>query len=226
MPDQSPRAQLSRRQLLKRAGLVGAAAIATPIGTLVQSPTAAQAPAQAQTTIGRGQALETLTAALEQNSHEIDEDLRIARRCLDRGGVTQIGLHCVDLPHATQRLQMSGEFRPANRYPYAIVALRQSTNHVTAKKSRSAIDSDEGIVRAACAHAALDFRAEMPRNRQIQDRPRAVQSRKTRSLTSWKWLRIWSQRAQVAELVDALVSGTSGESRGGSSPLLGTNVPS
>jgi hypothetical protein len=28
--------------------------------------------------------------------------------------------------------------------------------------------------------------------------------------------------AQVAELVDALVSGTSGESRGGSSPLLGT----
>ncbi len=30
--------------------------------------------------------------------------------------------------------------------------------------------------------------------------------------------------AQVAELVDALVSGTSGESRGGSSPLLGTTV--
>jgi hypothetical protein len=30
--------------------------------------------------------------------------------------------------------------------------------------------------------------------------------------------------AQVAELVDALVSGTSGESRGGSSPLLGTTA--
>ena len=29
--------------------------------------------------------------------------------------------------------------------------------------------------------------------------------------------------AQMAELVDALVSGTSGESRGGSSPLLGTS---
>ena len=29
--------------------------------------------------------------------------------------------------------------------------------------------------------------------------------------------------AQVAELVDALVSGTSAERRGGSSPLLGTN---
>ena len=31
--------------------------------------------------------------------------------------------------------------------------------------------------------------------------------------------------AQMAELVDALVSGTSGESRGGSSPLLGTTAP-
>src|SRR5215467_10762859 len=31
-----------------------------------------------------------------------------------------------------------------------------------------------------------------------------------------------SAPAQVAELVDALVSGTSGASRGGSSPLLGT----
>jgi hypothetical protein len=31
-----------------------------------------------------------------------------------------------------------------------------------------------------------------------------------------------AREAQVAELVDALVSGTSGESRGGSSPLLGT----
>ena len=33
-------------------------------------------------------------------------------------------------------------------------------------------------------------------------------------------------RAQVAELVDALVSGTSGASRGGSSPLLGTRLSS
>ena len=32
--------------------------------------------------------------------------------------------------------------------------------------------------------------------------------------------------AQVAELVDALVSGTSGECRGGSSPLLGTKYTS
>jgi len=54
---------LSRRQLLKRAGLVGAAAIATPIGTLVPSTSVAQSTARAQTAVGRAQALETLTAA-------------------------------------------------------------------------------------------------------------------------------------------------------------------
>ena len=63
MPDESPRAQLSRRQLLKRAGLVGAAAIATPIGTLVPSPAVAQSPAQGQSAIGRGRVWETLSAA-------------------------------------------------------------------------------------------------------------------------------------------------------------------
>jgi gluconate 2-dehydrogenase gamma chain len=63
MPNDPSRAQLSRRQLLKRAGLVGAAAIATPIGTLVPSSSLAQSAAQPQTTIGRGQLPETLTAA-------------------------------------------------------------------------------------------------------------------------------------------------------------------
>jgi len=52
MPDEPLLIQLSRRQLLKRAGLIGAAAIAMP-----------QFPAQAQTAIGRGQVSETLTAA-------------------------------------------------------------------------------------------------------------------------------------------------------------------
>ena len=62
MPNEPPGAQLSRRQLLKRAGLVGAAAIATPIGTLVPSPSFAQSAAQTQTP-ARGSVLETLTAA-------------------------------------------------------------------------------------------------------------------------------------------------------------------
>jgi gluconate 2-dehydrogenase gamma chain len=62
MPHEPPRAQLSRRQLLKRAGLVGAAAIATPIGTLVPSTSLAQS-TQARAATGRGRVLETLTAA-------------------------------------------------------------------------------------------------------------------------------------------------------------------
>jgi gluconate 2-dehydrogenase gamma chain len=61
MPNEPNPGQLSRRQLLKRAGLVGAAAIATPIGTLVPSTRLPQSPAQAQTA-GRDQPWETLTA--------------------------------------------------------------------------------------------------------------------------------------------------------------------
>jgi gluconate 2-dehydrogenase gamma chain len=49
--------------LLKRAGLVGAAAMATPMGTLVPSPAVAQSPAQGQSVIGRGRVWETLSAA-------------------------------------------------------------------------------------------------------------------------------------------------------------------
>src|SRR5262245_47279105 len=63
MPNEPAGAQLSRRQLLKRAGLVGAAAIATPIGTLVPSPSLSQSRAEAQTAIGRGRVLETLSVA-------------------------------------------------------------------------------------------------------------------------------------------------------------------
>jgi len=63
VPNDPLRAQLSRRQLLKRAGLVGAAVMATPMGTLVPSPAVAQSPAQGQSVIGRGRVWETLSAA-------------------------------------------------------------------------------------------------------------------------------------------------------------------
>jgi gluconate 2-dehydrogenase gamma chain len=62
MPNEPAGAQFSRRQLLKRAGLVGAAAIATPIGTLVPSTRLLQSAAQGRTASGPGQVLETLTA--------------------------------------------------------------------------------------------------------------------------------------------------------------------
>jgi gluconate 2-dehydrogenase gamma chain len=54
---------LSRRELLKRAGLVGAAAVATPVGTLVRSTDLAQSTPPDQTPAGPAQVLETLTAA-------------------------------------------------------------------------------------------------------------------------------------------------------------------
>ena len=56
---------------------------------------------------------------------------------------------------------------------------------------------------------------------------RAVLERPCAHLTSPSPLRTYCvaarRKAQVAELVDALVSGTSAARRGGSSPLLGTN---
>jgi gluconate 2-dehydrogenase gamma chain len=56
---------LSRRELLKRAGLVGAVAVAAPVGTLVPSGTSgsAQSPPPIQAPIVQRHALETLTAA-------------------------------------------------------------------------------------------------------------------------------------------------------------------
>ena len=54
---------LSRRELLKRAGLVGAAAVATPIGTLVPPTSPAQSAAPVQATAAGSRIWETLTAA-------------------------------------------------------------------------------------------------------------------------------------------------------------------
>src|SRR5262249_21232538 len=56
----------------------------------------------------------------------------------------------------------------------------------------------------------------------IQDRSDPVQGRERRIDNVEGAPLSLPGSAQVAELVDALVSGTSGESRGGSSPLLGT----
>src|ERR1019366_10238910 len=68
--------------------------------------------------------------------------------------------------------------------------------------------------------------------RAIQDRPYSVQGRqalvwaaKGLQLTSRKRLRTYPSPAPVAELVDALVSGTSAARREGSSPFLGTKIP-
>ncbi len=64
-----------------------------------------------------------------------------------------------------------------------------------------------------------------------RDLPMARHAPLALRLTSTGWVRkflrlaLGDPPAQVAELVDALVSGTSGAIRGGSSPLLGTKHP-
>src|SRR5262249_61360600 len=126
--------------------------------------------------------------------------------------------------HPTKRLRKPGSFRRANRHRDPIVALGQSPPHGRAENPRAAIDGDQSVIRTACGHAALNFAGRgclEPGQYRIGP---GLYRPKGPSLTSLRWLRIWSRQAQVAELVDALVSGTSGESRGGSSPLLGTNV--
>jgi hypothetical protein len=64
--------------------------------------------------------------------------------------------------------------------------------------------------------------------RRRRSRENLVRDPPANRLTSPAWVRRFLRLArrppaQVAELVDALVSGTSGAIRGGSSPLLGTN---
>ena len=133
----------------------------------------------------------------------------------------------MDLANSAERLQEAGKLRTAYGDTDAIVAFGQGAHHVPAEKARAAIDSDQGVIGAACGHAALDLFAGPGCLKPGQYRiGQGLYRPKRPSLTSRKRLRIWSRQAQVADLVDALVSGTSGDSRGGSSPLLGTNVPS
>ena len=58
-----------------------------------------------------------LRAALGEDADQIDRDIGIAHRGLDRGRIAQIGLHGVDLADPAERLQMAGQFRPPHRDP-------------------------------------------------------------------------------------------------------------
>ena len=69
--------------------------------------------------------LETLPPALEQDAHQVDDDVGVAHRRLDRAGVPHIGLHGMDLPDAAERLQVPGKVRPAHRDADAVVAFGQ-----------------------------------------------------------------------------------------------------
>ena len=84
-----------------------------------------------------------LRAALGQDADQIDGDMGIAHRGLDRGRVAQIGLHGVDLADPAERLQVPGQFRPPHRDPDAVIALGQRADHVSPQKARSAENRDE-----------------------------------------------------------------------------------
>ena len=99
--------------------------------------------------------VEALAPALGQNADQIDQHLGIASRSLDRGRMTQIGLHGVDLADAAEGLEEVGKFGPAHRHPDAVVALGQGSNHVTAKKAGAAIDGDEGVGVGSSVHSVL-----------------------------------------------------------------------
>ena len=55
--------------------------------------------------------VEPLAAAFEQDADQVDDDIGIADRGLDRLREPDVRLHCMDLAHAAERLQISGQFR-------------------------------------------------------------------------------------------------------------------
>ena len=89
--------------------------------------------------------VEGLRAALGQDADQIDGDVGIAHRGLDRGRIAQIGLHGVDLADPAERLQMPGQFRPPHRDPDAVIALGQRADHVSPQKARSAENRDQRV---------------------------------------------------------------------------------
>ena len=89
--------------------------------------------------------VEGLGAALGQDADQIDGDVGIAHRGLDRGGVAQIGLHSVDLADLAEGLQMPGQFRPPHRDPNPVIALGQRPDHVAAQKAGSPENRDQRV---------------------------------------------------------------------------------
>ena len=89
--------------------------------------------------------IEGLRAAFGQDADQIDGDVGIAHRGLDRSRVAQIGLHGVDLADLAERLQMPGQFRPPHRHPDPVIALAERANHASAHEPRSAENRDQRV---------------------------------------------------------------------------------
>ena len=90
--------------------------------------------------------VEALPAALVQDADQVDDDVGVAHRRFDRTGVPHVGLHRMDLADPAERLQVSGEVRPAHRDADAVVALGQRPDQMAAEEARAAEDRDQGVV--------------------------------------------------------------------------------
>ena len=164
-------------------------------------------------------------------------------RARDGRGIAQVSLHRVDLPDGSQRLQEEGAFGPARRDPDPVAASHQRLHHVAPEKTGPAENRDELLRRRAnrgdhgsllpagwagdgletnVGPSLMKRRACVKGCTRGDNRPNPHFRRLTRRLRRLKRSSP-NRHAQVAELVDALLSGSSDASRGGSSPLLGTN---
>src|ERR1700720_71843 len=193
---------------------------------------------------GRHHRVKTLAAAFEQNADQVDHHIGVAHRRRDRFRVAKIGLHGVNLADPAHRLQMPGQFRPAHRDADAVATLGQRAHHVTTEKTRAAEYCDERFQPVPERHATARYMIgsalyrgpapglKAPTNPSINNAPDAVYLSPQSTIAPRRndgssggnpsgMPRWWN--AQVAELVDALVSGTSAARRGGSRPLLGPN---
>src|SRR5258708_34470993 len=61
--------------------------------------------------------------------------------------MAHVGLHGMDLPDLSQRLQETGKLRPADGHPNAVAEFGQRAHDVTAEETRAAEDGDERFER-------------------------------------------------------------------------------
>ena len=88
---------------------------------------------------------EALTAALEQNPDQVDHHRAVAHRHLDRGGMAEIGLHGMDLPHPAERLQRAGEIGATHGGAHAVPVPGERPHHMSTEKTGGAEDRDEHV---------------------------------------------------------------------------------
>src|SRR5690606_10177577 len=86
---------------------------------------------------------EVLRAPLMKNADQIDDMVGTFHGAVDRPADAKIGLHGMDLPDITERLQVTREFRTAHRGADAVSAPGQRPDDVATEKARSAEHGDE-----------------------------------------------------------------------------------